>query len=254
MENNCESIENAEAAEGGEEGDSLIKKEENQEKGKDGKRNKKKEGSGWMCGLGKKSNKEKSEKKKKEDKKGKKNKSSKVEEVEEEGLPENEKKLIDGEEVQNEEADKSEEKEVAVNEEEKNECVEQTKENGEKGEEVVVFVTESEAVVEETHHIEVSSESNECSVDGEGLTKGMLGQETSFQIHVLVGDVFSFTCKIQDSNGNEVVVGIEQIEENIHKATYQPSTAGVHTIEALWKGQHVCGSPFQAIIAENEES
>ena len=260
--NNSDGIENAEVTEEIGEGETLIKKEEEhgKEKEKDGKKNKKKEGSSWMCGLGKKSSKEKSEKKKKEDKKGKKSKSTKVEEIEEEGLPENEKKLIDGEEDANVDAEKNEEKEsdmkeTDAKEEEKNEDVGQSDETGEKNEEVVVFVTESEAVVEETHHIEAGSESNdECSVKGEGLVKGKCGQEASFQIHVLAGDVFSFMCKVQDSNGNEVVVGIEQIEENIHKATYHPSTAGIHTIEALWKGQPVSGSPFQATIAEADES
>ena len=254
VDNHCESIEHAEdgeATEEGGEGENLIK-EERGEKGKEkeGKKSKKKEGNRWTCGLGKKSSKEKSEKKKKEDKKGKKGKKSNVDE-EQDGLPENEKKLLDGEDDVNEETDKNEDKENDAKDEEKNECIGESNEN-DKNEEVVVYVTESEAVVEETHHSEASSE--ECSVKGEGLVKGIRGQEASFQIHLLVDNVFSFTCKIQDANGNEVAAEIEHVEGSTHKATYHPSTTGIHIIEALWKGQPISGSPFQVDIAENGDT
>lgn len=255
---NCEGNENADDGEGREEageGENLIKEKEEKgtEKESQGKKSKKKEGSRWICGLGKKSNKEKTEKKKKEDKKGKKSKSNEVEELEEEGIPENEKKLIDGENDGQKDTEENEEK----REEEENEMEveqgssEKTEEITARNEEVVVFVTESEAVVEETHHGEKGDA--ECTVEGEGLIKGVQGQETSFQIHLKEDDLFSFTSKVQDSNGNEVVVEIQHVEGNTHKATYFPSTTGAHTIEALWKGQPVNGSPFQVAITEAME-
>lgn len=254
VENHCDSIENADDGAGTEdagESANLIKEaDEGKGKEKQGKKNKKKEGSRWICGLGKKSNKEKGEKKKKEEKKGKKGKTHELEEAEEEGIPENEKKLIDGENDGNKEEDQTREDEVKKEEVD----TEGGEENAGKNEEVVVYVTESEAVVEETHQNEDTTENKEeCSVKGDGLVKGKRGQETSFQIHSLVDDVFNFTSKIQDGNGNEVVAEIEHVEGNIHKATYYPSTTGVHTIEALWKGQHVSGSPFQVTITDDGE-
>ena len=266
--NHCEDIENADEnpAEGGDgEGEKLLKEEPEKQKEGESKKGKKKEGSRWICGLGKKSN--KSEKKKtKEDKKGKKDKKNEVEEREndKEGLTENEKKLINGEDEgsqgEGKEEGKEEEKEEEANEEKREngegetESKEQQETEGAKSEEVVVFVTESEAVVEETHRtteiVNVTETKEEFCVKGEGLVKGVKGEAATFEVHSKADDVFNFTCKVQDANGNEVAVEIEHVEGNHHKATYYPSSVGIHSIEAIWKGNPVIGSPFQVEVTE----
>eukprot|EP00794_Sanderia_malayensis_P012313 gene12313-13583_t len=236
-----------------EEGDRLItNNEEDKDEKKNEKKSKKKEPSRWMCGLGRKSSGEKGKKKKENHCKKEEEKLECEEDATEEKTEENANAEEKDDDNEVEEGEKQNEGEVEQSKDE-----EDKKER--KDEKVVVFVAESEAVVEEKiveETKEDEKEKEECSVRGDGLTKAKKNEPASFEIHG-IDEALHFKCKIHDEHGNEVAVEVEEVsdDDKLHyKATYHPTTAGLHVIEATWKGDHIVGSPFQAQVDDIEES
>lgn len=85
----------------------------------------------------------------------------------------------------------------------------------------------------------------DCKLSGDGLAKAKKGQENYFIANTVYQDLFYLQVKMEDIDGNKVPMKIDSSKgENLHKIIYTPTKCGKYTLEVLWRGNHLSGSPF----------
>lgn len=101
--------------------------------------------------------------------------------------------------------------------------------------------------------IEKDTAQEECTVHGEGLERGTKNQECSFEVISTYNDLFYLQVHVKEGLKGEVSTEVECLKEGVYKVSYKPKTSGSITVEIMWRGKHLNGSPFKVRIDEQLE-
>ena len=88
-----------------------------------------------------------------------------------------------------------------------------------------------------------------CSASGMGLERGVVGEMAEFKIGCISGGTGTLQIEIKDPSGN-IHTDVAELSRRDYIVKYIPNKAGSYTINVLWDGTHVQGSPFTAQVVD----
>ena len=88
-----------------------------------------------------------------------------------------------------------------------------------------------------------------CSASGMGLERGVVGETAEFKVGCISGGTGTLQIEIEDPSGN-IHTDVAELSRRDYIVKYIPNKAGFYTINILWDGTHVQGSPFTAQVVD----
>ena len=97
-------------------------------------------------------------------------------------------------------------------------------------------------------HIEPANAST-CGASGMGLEKGIVGEKAEFKVDCISGGTGSLQIEIKGPSGN-IGTDVAELSDRNYAVNFIPNEAGSHTVNILWAGTHVQGSPFTTQVVD----
>ena len=94
------------------------------------------------------------------------------------------------------------------------------------------------------------SDADKCTVDGEGMEKGRVGEKLSFSVNCVEGGPGELEIEVNSPSGSYVPVETKESSPRSFDVWFTPKEAGPHNINIRWGGNHVARSPFTTQITD----
>lgn len=95
----------------------------------------------------------------------------------------------------------------------------------------------------------VVTDPKKCTATGSGLNRGCLGDDMAFAVKTDKGGPGELVVEVHGPNGASVPVSVKDNGRGGYDVSYTPKDAGLHTVDLLWSGAPISGSPFTVNIA-----
>ena len=86
------------------------------------------------------------------------------------------------------------------------------------------------------------SDASVCKATGEGITRGVIGQENHFEVATKGAGPGKLRVKVEGKT--QTVVTIKPKEDDVYEVTYFPKKVGSYSISVMWLDEEIPDSPF----------
>ncbi|XP_052782303.1 filamin-B-like isoform X2 [Mya arenaria] len=90
---------------------------------------------------------------------------------------------------------------------------------------------------------------SQITVSGEGILRATRGDDSSFSVNAS-GVGGNITVKVKDAEGRDVECTWRQENPDVYLFTYRPLTAGIYSVDVMWNGKPLPGSPFRPPVTD----
>ncbi|CAI7991468.1 Filamin-C [Geodia barretti] len=94
------------------------------------------------------------------------------------------------------------------------------------------------------------SDADKCTVTGEGMEKGRVGEKLAFSVNCADGGPGELEVEVDSPSGSYVPVDTRESSPRNFDVWFTPAEPGPHSINIRWGGNHVARSPFTTQITD----